>query len=298
MTEHAHNHGENANARQLSIALALTGTFLVVEVIYGFLSGSLALLSDAGHMLTDAAALALSLFAIRIGRRAAHAGRTFGYRRAEVLAAAVNAGALLAIGIYILVEAYQRLRSPVEVQTLPMLIVAVLGLIVNLISARILVGGSEGSLNVKSAYLEVLGDLLGSVAVIVGAVIIRFTGLTWIDPVLAAGIGLWVIPRTFTLLRASVNVLMEGTPTGLDLAGLRAELAALPGVTEVHDLHVWSITTGEHNLTAHLVSERAPAELLPQVHEIAERYDIEHSTVQIEAPGLHDGHEHGGHVHA
>jgi cobalt-zinc-cadmium efflux system protein len=176
-----------------------------------------------------------------------------------------------------------------------MLIVAVLGLVVNLISARILVGGSQDSLNVKSAYLEVVSDLLGSVAVIIGALLIRFTGLTWIDPVLGALIGLWVLPRTWTLLRASVNVLMEGTPEGLNLDVLRADLAALPGVTEVHDLHVWSVTSGEHNLTAHLVVPGPQEGLLARVHEVAERHGIEHSTVQLEPPGLHTGHE--GHVH-
>ncbi|BDP44631.1 cation efflux system protein (plasmid) [Deinococcus aetherius] len=295
MAEHSHSHGENASARQLTLALLLTGTFLIVEVVYGFVSGSLALLSDAGHMLTDVAALALSLFAIRVGQRQADKKRTFGYRRTEILAAAVNAGALFAIGLYILFEAYQRLRDPVTVQTTPMLIVAVLGLIVNLISARVLVGGSQGSLNVKSAYLEVLGDLLGSVAVIVGAVLIRLTGLTWIDPVLGALIGLWVLPRTWTLLRSSVNVLLEGVPEGMDLDALRGDLAALPGVTEVHDLHVWSVTSGEHNLTAHLVTNTPGPDLLARVHEVAERHGIEHSTVQIEPPGIHAGHE--GHLH-
>jgi len=294
---HTHNHGENASARQLSIVLGLVGTFLVVEVVYGLLSGSLALLSDAGHMLTDAAALALSLFAIKMGQRPADKQRTFGYRRAEILAAALNAGVLLAIGIYILYEAYLRLRSPVEVQTTPMLIVAVLGLIVNIISARLLVAGSAGSLNVKSAYLEVLGDLLGSVAVIVGALIIRFTGLEWIDPVLGALIGLWVIPRTWTLLRSSINVLMEGVPEGLNLNALRSDLSGLPGVSEVHDLHVWSVTSGQHNLTAHLVCQSPPADLLERVQAVARRYDLGHSTVQIEAPGLHaedgDHHDHG-----
>lgn len=284
-----HSHGKDANARQLGIALGLTGSFLVVEVIYGFLSGSLALLSDAGHMLTDAAALALSLFAIRMGQRAADQRRTFGYRRTEILAAALNAGALFAIGFYILFEAYKRLNEPVEVQTTPMLIVATLGLIVNLISARVLVSGSEGSLNVKSAYLEVMGDLLGSVAVIVGAILIRFTGLTWIDPVLGALIGLWVLPRTWTLLKASVNVLLEGVPDGLDLDDLRTEIAALPGVQEVHDLHVWSVTSGEHNLTVHLVTPDLTTNLTAQVTEIAERYEIEHVTVQVEAPDAHTG---------
>ena len=219
-----HSHGKDANARQLTTALALTGTFLVVEVIYAFLSGSLALLSDAGHMLTDVMALALSLFAIRVGQRPADLKRTFGYRRTEILAAALNAGMLFAIGIYILFEAYKRLREPVEVQTTPMLIVATLGLLVNIVSARILVSGSQGSLNVKSAYLEVMGDLLGSVAVIAGALLIRLTGMTWIDPVLGALIGLWVLPRTWTLLKASVNVLLEGVPDGLDLDALRAEI--------------------------------------------------------------------------
>lgn len=284
-----HSHGKDANARQLTVALALTGTFLVVEVVYGFISGSLALLSDAGHMLTDVAALALSLFAIKMGQRPPDKRRTFGYRRTEILAAALNAGALFAIGFYILFEAYKRLNEPVAVQTTPMLIVATLGLIVNIISARVLVGGAEGSLNVKSAYLEVMGDLLGSVAVIVGAILIRFTGLVWIDPVLGALIGLWVLPRTWTLLKASVNVLLEGVPDGLDLDALRAEIAALPGVQEVHDLHVWSVTSGENNLTVHLVSRDPTLNLTAKVTEIAEKYEIEHVTVQMEVPDSHAG---------
>ncbi|WP_019008666.1 cation diffusion facilitator family transporter [Deinococcus aquatilis] len=291
----AHSHGRQANARQLTAALALTGSFLVVEVIYGFISGSLALLSDAGHMLTDVMALALSLFAIRIGARPADRQRTFGYRRTEVLAAAVNAGALFAIGIYILVEAYRRLQEPVDVQTIPMLIVAVLGLIVNLISARILVSGSGDSLNMKSAYLEVMGDLLGSVAVIVGALLIRFTGLTWLDPVLGALIGLWVLPRTWALLKASVNVLLEGVPEGLDLDALRTELARVPGITELHDLHVWSVTTGEHNLTVHLVVPPPAAGVQDAVETIAERYGIEHVTLQLEEANRHG--DHAAHLH-
>ncbi|GGS08502.1 MULTISPECIES: cation diffusion facilitator family transporter [Deinococcus] len=288
MSDHGHSHGAAANARQLTLALLLTGSFLVVEVIYGLLSGSLALLSDAGHMLTDVMALALSLFALKIGQRTADRRLTFGYRRAEILAAAVNAAALFAIGLYILVEAYGRLRAPVEVQTTPMLIVATLGLVVNLISARLLVQGSGDSLNMKSAYLEVMGDLLGSVAVIVGALLIRFTGQTWIDPVLGALIGLWVLPRTWQLLKASVNVLMEGVPSGLDLDALRAELAALPGITDVHDLHVWSVTSGQHSLTAHLVSPAPSADVHALISTVATRHGIEHVTVQLEAPGAHD----------
>ena len=295
---HDHNHGANASTRQLGLALALTGTFLVVEAAYAFISGSLALLSDAGHMLTDAAALALSLLAVKAGERPADRRRTFGYRRTEILAAALNAAALLAVGGYILYEAVQRLREPVAVQTTPMLVVAVLGLIVNLLSARILAGGQEGSLNVRSAYLEVLSDLLGSAAVIVGAILIMFTGWTWVDPLLGAGIGLWVIPRTWRLLSESVNVLLEGAPAGLDLDTLRAELSALPGVTEVHDLHVWSITSGEHSLTVHLVSGSTAgnAELLAAAQEVAGRHGIEHVTVQVEPPGHHGEHAHGLHA--
>ncbi|SEJ84879.1 cobalt-zinc-cadmium efflux system protein [Deinococcus reticulitermitis] len=293
MGEHGHSHGGAAGARQLTLALILTGSFLVVEVIYGLLSGSLALLSDAGHMLTDVMALALSLFALKIGQRAADRRRTFGYRRAEILAAAVNAAALFAVGLYILTEAYARLREPVDVQTIPMLVVATAGLLVNIVSARILVQGSKDSLNMKSAYLEVMGDLLGSVAVIVGALLIRFTGLTWIDPVLGALIGLWVLPRTWQLLKASVNVLMEGVPDGVDLDALRAELAALPGVSGVHDLHVWSVTSGQHSLTAHLVSAVPSRTVQAKAAEVAQRYGIEHVTVQLESPGaLPVGHDH------
>lgn len=293
MSDHGHAHGSGAGARPLTLALVLTGGFLVVEVVYGLLSGSLALLSDAGHMLTDVMALALSLFALKVGQRAADRRRTFGYRRAEILAATVNAGALFAVGLYILIEAYRRLQEPVNVQTTPMLIVATLGLIVNMVSARILLEGSKDSLNLKSAYLEVMGDLLGSVAVIVGALLIRFTGQTWIDPVLGALIGLWVLPRTWSLLKASVNVLLEGVPDEVDLDVLRAELAALPGVTDVHDLHVWSVTSGQHSLTAHLVSESAAPDLQMQATEVGQRYGIDHVTVQLELPG----HRNGGHGH-
>ncbi|WP_261664439.1 cation diffusion facilitator family transporter [Deinococcus sp. Marseille-Q6407] len=302
---HDHNHGAGASTRQLGLALGLTSLFLVVEVAYAFISGSLALLSDAGHMLTDSAALALSLLAVKAGQRPADRQRTFGYRRTEILAAAINAAALLAVGIYILYEAVQRLREPVAVQTTPMLVVAVLGLAVNLLSARILAGGQEGSLNVRSAYLEVLSDLLGSAAVIAGAVLIMFTGWTWVDPLLGAGIGLWVLPRTWRLLGESINVLLEGAPAGLDLDALRAELGALPGVAEVHDLHVWSITSGEHSLTVHLVCQQAgadlpaasapSAELLSAAQEVAHSYGIDHVTVQLEPPGHHGEHAHDLH---
>ncbi|MFN4175569.1 cation diffusion facilitator family transporter [Phenylobacterium sp.] len=196
---HAHDHTRNANARQLTIALALTGTFLVAEVIGGLVFGSLALLSDAAHMFTDSAALAIALAAINIGQRPADERRTFGYRRFEILAAAFNAVLLFGVAIYVLVEGIQRIVRPEPVQATGMLVVAGLGLAVNLIAMRVLASGKERSLNVKGAYLEVWADMLGSLGVLAGALVIRFTGWTWVDPVVAIAIGLWVLPRTWVL---------------------------------------------------------------------------------------------------
>ena len=204
----AHDHAKSANSRTLLLALLLTGTFLIAEVIGSFVFNSLALLSDAGHMLTDVAALTIALMAIRIGARPADDQRTFGYRRFEILAAAFNALMLFAVAIYILVEAVNRFRDPVPVQSTGMLIVAVAGLIINLMSMRLLRSGKAQSLNLKGAYLEVWADMLGSIGVIGGAIAIRFTGLTWIDPVVAVGIGIWVLPRTWILLRDTANVLL------------------------------------------------------------------------------------------
>ena len=209
---HAPSTGGAGHARALWIALALTSTFMVTEVLASIMTSSLALLSDAAHMFTDAAALAVSLIAIRIGQRAADHKRTFGYYRFEILAAAFNAVLLLLVAIYILYEAYRRLRTPEPIAPMGMLIVAVIGLAVNLVSMRILRAGSEGSLNVKGAYLEVWSDMLGSIGVILAALLIHFTGVLWIDSVIAAGIGLWVVPRTWVLLKQAINVLLQGVP--------------------------------------------------------------------------------------
>jgi cobalt-zinc-cadmium efflux system protein len=192
---HSHALPTTQNQKNLLIALALTSTFLVAEVIGGIVTGSLALLSDAAHMLTDASALAISIAAIHIAKRAADAKRTYGYHRFEILAAAFNATMLFLVALYILYEAYQRLKSPAEIQSTGMLVVAIIGLTVNLISMKLLSSGKDASLNVKGAYLEVWSDMLGSVGVIAGAVIIRFTGWTWIDSVIAVAIGLWVLPE-------------------------------------------------------------------------------------------------------
>lgn len=284
---HSHAAQQSQNERPLWIALVLTTTFLVAEILGGILTNSLALISDAAHMFTDSAALAVSLAAIRIGKRPADSQRTFGYYRFEILAAAFNAILLFLVAIYILYEAYQRLNNPPEIQSGTMLLVAAFGLVVNLISMRLLSSGKDASLNVKGAYLEVWSDMLGSIGVIIGALVIRYTGWSWVDSAIAVGIGLWVLPRTWTLLKASMNVLLEGTPEGLGLDEVKEALSRIPGVASVHDLHVWSITSGKSSLTAHIVQDGEVADsqaLLLSIRElVASKYDIHHSTIQIES---------------
>lgn len=284
---HTHALPTGQNQKYLLIALGLTSTFLIAEVVAGFITGSLALLSDAAHMLTDASALAIALVAIQIGKRPADKRRTFGYLRFEILAAAFNAILLFLVAMYILYEAYQRFRSPMEIESTGMLIVASLGLVINLISMKLLSAGKDSSLNIKGAYLEVWSDMLGSVGVIIGALVIRFTGWTWVDSVIAVGIGFWVLPRTWVLLRESINVLLEGVPEGMDLEKIQQSLLQIPSVQSLHDLHVWSISSGRVSLTMHVVSEDAenmrPALLSAIESLLAEKFEIHHTTIQIEA---------------
>src|SRR6185436_8782198 len=227
---HDHDHGAStANERSLWIVLALTTTFMLVEVVGGALTRSLALISDAAHMFTDSAALAIALAALAIARRPADHKRTFGYFRFEILAAVFNALVLLVVAGYILYEAWQRFREPPAIQSAGMLAIALVGLAVNVAGMRILRGGAESSLNVKGAYLEVWSDMLGSLGVILAAVLIHFTQWVWVDAVVAAGIGLWVLPRTWTLLKESVNILLEGVPRDVKLDEIEKGLLALPG---------------------------------------------------------------------
>jgi cobalt-zinc-cadmium efflux system protein len=285
---HAHDHTAGANAKALTWALALTLIYLVAEVVGAFVFNSLALLSDAAHMMTDVAALAIALLAIRIGQRPADDKRTFGYKRFEILAAAFNALLLFAVAIYVLVEAVQRFREPESVQSTGMMIIAAIGLVVNLISMRLLTAGKDASMNVKGAYLEVWADMIGSVGVIAGALAIRFTGWTWVDPVVAIGIGLWVLPRTWVLLRDTINVLLEGVPGGIRLPELRGAIADIPGVAGIHDLHIWSMATEEVSCTAHVtlgegaVSDTVRKAVADTLHN---RFGIEHSTIQTEGVG-------------
>lgn len=293
-----HDHGTgNANASALTKALALTGTFLVAEVIGGILTGSLALLSDAAHMMTDTAGLAIALAAVRIGARPADNRRTFGYKRFEILAAAFNALLLFGVAAYILYEGIKRFVEPSEIQSLPMLVIAALGLVVNLIAMRILDAGRTSSLNVKGAYLEVWSDMLGSVGVIAAALIIWFTGWTWVDPLVAIAIGFWVLPRTWVLFKETTNILLEGVPEGIDLDKLSARLASVPGVASIHDLHVWALTSGMPSLSVHLVlkdgfdPETTREAATEAMHE---GFDIDHTTFQIEFTDCRLGRDHHG----
>ena len=292
----AHNHAAGANSKMLAIALCLTTAFLIAELIGSFVFNSLALLSDAAHMFTDSAALAIALAAVKIGQRPADDARTFGYRRFEILAAAFNALLLFAVAGYVLWEGVSRFFQPSEVESTGMLIVATIGLMVNIIAMKLLSAGKEQSLNIKGAYLEVWADMLGSIGVIVGALVIMFTGWQWVDPLVAIGIGLWVLPRTWTLLRETTQILLEGAPRGINLAELRVAIAETPGVAGVHDLHVWSLTSNDHSLSTHVeLAEGADFVSVGTTvaKTVRDRYVIEHATIQVEreacgdADGLH-----------
>jgi cobalt-zinc-cadmium efflux system protein len=259
---------------------------MVAEIVGGVLTGSLALISDAAHMATDVFGIAIAIAAIRIGRRPPDAKRTFGYERFEILAAGINAILLFGVGIYILVEAYRRLSQPTEVQSTAMLIIALIGLAVNVFSIRVLASGKDESLNVKGAYLEVWSDLLGSAGVIVAAAVIWLTGWTIVDSVVAVAIGLWVLPRTWVLFRDTVNILLEGVPSGVDLDDVCKAMQSCRGVSNVHDLHVWALTGGRVCLTAHVVApDRADDQelLVSELNALLRnRFKIGHVTIQHE----------------
>lgn len=284
---HDHNHlpSEIRHEKPLWWALGLTAAYLLVEVAGAFWSNSLALLSDAAHMATDTIGLVIALVAVRLSRRPPDARRSYGYARLEALGAVVNGLLLFAVGIYILWEAVERFRQPQPVASGAMMAVAVFGLVVNLVAMRLLAAGSGESLNVKGAYLEVWSDMLGSLVVIVGGVLIHFTGWTLVDPVLAVLIGLWVLPRTWLLLREALNVLLEGVPKGIVLAEVEAAMRAQPGVADVHDLHVWALASNRPALTAHVVAapdQQADALRRRLAGLLHERFEINHVTLQLE----------------
>jgi cobalt-zinc-cadmium efflux system protein len=271
--------------RSLVIVLGMSLTILVVEVVGGIASDSLALLADAGHVFTDVAGLLLALGAIWLAGRPASDARTYGWYRAEILAAALNAVLLFAIAAFVLVEAWRRLSEPPEIASGLMLAVALVGGAVNLVSLRILRGPQGRSLNMRGAYLEVLGDLLGSVAVVVAAVVIVVTGLTQADAIASVLIGLMILPRTWHLLREATDILLEATPKGMDLEAVRAHLLGARGVADIHDLHAWTITSGLPVVSAHIVLApgAVPAEVLDELCGcLSGDFDVEHSTLQLE----------------
>lgn len=284
---HHHHHHGAADERTLVLAAALTGVFFVAEVIGGLVSGSLALLADAGHMLTDMAALLLALFGAWMARRPADGARTYGYGRVSVLAAFVNGAALFVIAIWISIEAIQRLFMPSEVLGGIMIWVAVAGFVVNLLVFRLLTRGESDSLNMRAAALHVLGDLLGSVAALLAAAVIIVTGWTPIDPILSVLVAVLILRSALAVLRESGQILLEGTPPGLDRQEVLAAVVAVPGVAEAAHLHLWSLTESRPMATVELRPEReASVEAVCKAvcAELKARFDLGHVTV-----GLMDG---------
>ena len=297
-----HDHGGQAlragerHRSRLWWAAGLLAAFMVVETVAALATGSLALLSDAGHMFTDVLGIAMALAAMHAaGRAATDSQRTFGLYRLEVLAALANAVLLTGVAVYVLIEAVSRFSHPPQVPAGSMLVVAVGGLLINLVAFALLRSGAKESLNVRGAYLEVVGDLLGSVGVIVAAGIIAFTGWSYADPIVAVIVALMILPRTFALGRSAVRILVQAAPEHLDMAQVRDRLAAVPGVCDVHDLHVWTLTSGMDVASAHLSLDPA-AELgavLTQAREaLHDDFHIEHATLQVEPAGAGAGDKH------
>lgn len=282
------------NQRALIITFALTFGYFIVEVVGGILTNSLALLADAAHMLTDVFGLGLALFAIWISQKPATPQKTYGYYRVEILAALTNAVVLIFISFYILYEAYYRFKSPPEVASLPMMIIAVVGLSINLFGIWILRSGAKASLNVQGAFLEVVSDALGSVGVIIAGLIMFFTGWYYADPIFSVLIGLFILPRTWKLLTQAVNVLLEGTPAHINVAAVEQAMLKLNGVGAIHDLHVWTITSGIEALSAHVVlnqggDSEAATNILDDLNTTLKReFGIDHTTIQIETLSSRD----------
>ncbi|MFJ2936850.1 cation diffusion facilitator family transporter [Streptomyces sp. NPDC087219] len=303
--DHGHSHGGPAPTgtagaaykNRLRVALGITLSVMVIEIIGGVLSDSLALIADAAHMATDAVGLAMALLAIHFANRPPSGNRTFGFARAEILAALANCLLLLGVGGYVLYEAVQRFFEPAETKGGLAIVVAVIGLVANVISLSLLMRGQKDSLNVRGAYLEVLADALGSVTVIVAAGVILVTGWQYADPIASILIGLMIVPRTVKLLRETLDVLLEAAPKGVDMGEVRAHILALPGVEDVHDLHAWTITSGMPVLSAHVVVDQDALDSVgheKMLHSLqgclGSHFDVEHCTFQLEPVG-HAEHE-------
>ncbi|HWC34335.1 MAG TPA: cation diffusion facilitator family transporter [Mycobacteriales bacterium] len=286
---------------RLLAVLGLTSAVLVAELVGGLLTGSLALLADAGHMFTDVAGLGLSILAITFAARSPTLQRTYGFYRLEILAAVVNGVLLLGVAVLVLIEAWRRFRAPPDVSGSGMLAFALVGLVATVVGLFVLRHGAQHSLNVKGAYLEVLGDLLGAAAVVLAAVLIAATGWKQADPSASVLVALMILPRTWTLLREAIDVLLEATPRGIDLDDVRRHIVETEGVIDAHDLHVWTITSGMPVLSVHVVvaeqvlADGAGGRILDLLGDcLADHFDVEHCTFQLEPAG-HAEHERGTH---
>ncbi|ATW52985.1 cation diffusion facilitator family transporter [Streptomyces xantholiticus] len=303
--DHGHGHGgppptgtaAAAYKGRLRIALAITLGVMVLEIVGGVLSGSLALIADAAHMATDAVGLAMALLAIHFANRPAGQNRTFGFARAEILAALANCLLLIGVGGFLLFEAVERFIEPAQTRGGLTVVFALVGLAANMVSLTLLMRGQKESLNVRGAYLEVLADALGSVTVLISAGIILATGWQYADPIASLAIGLMIVPRTWRLLRETLNVLLEAAPQGVDMGDVRAHILALPGVEDVHDLHAWTITSGMPVLSAHVVVSQDALDAVgheKMLHDLqgclGAHFDVEHCTFQLEPVG-HAEHE-------
>jgi cobalt-zinc-cadmium efflux system protein len=288
--DHRHSHTSDSR-RRLSLVLGLTSFYLIAEAVGGWLTGSLALLADAGHMLTDVAALTLALIAARFGAKPATSSKTFGYHRLEILAALINGVILVVIALLILYEVSQRWFSPPEIRGGPVILVASGGLIINLLCAKILHGRHEIDLNIRGAWLHVLSDALGSIAAIVAGAAISAYGWYFADPLISIFISLLIVWSSWTLIRESTNVLLEGTPSHINLAAVEDAILETQGVDAVHDLHVWTITSGRDALSAHVIHAEtiSQPELLKQLRsKLHDRFGVDHLTIQMETHEFED----------
>lgn len=286
-----HNHDTSDSRRRLSLVLLLTAFYMIAEAYGGWLTGSLALLADAGHMLTDVAALTLALMAVWFSARPATSTKTFGYHRLEILAALVNGVALVVMALLIFYEAYRRSASPPAVRGNWVILIATGGLLINLASARILHGRHEVDLNIRGVWLHVIGDALGSVAAIAAGAIISLRGWYGADPLFSVIIGVLIIWSSWRLIREATNVLLEGTPAHINLAAVEAAILQTEGVDNVHDLHVWTITSGREALSAHVIHAEsvAPPVLLQELRtKLHDRFGVDHLTIQMETPEFED----------
>lgn len=289
---HAHRHRHTSDSgRRLSLVLILTAAYMVAELIGGWWTGSLALLADAGHMFTDVAALALALAAVWFGSRPATPSKTFGYYRLEIIAALVNGVALVVMSLLIFYGAYERWLSPPVVRSGPMMLIASGGLVVNLVCAWILYGRNEVDLNIRGAWLHVMGDALGSVAAIIAAALMSLFGWYTADPLFSVVISVLIIWSSARLIRESTNVLLEGTPSHINLAAVEEAILNTMGVSDVHDLHVWTITSGREALSAHVIHAYSVSQpdLLKELRtKLHDRFGVDHLTIQMETPDFED----------